>query len=256
MPILSLQNVIYTPLKSKTWCATAQIVSPLLTLTYNCSTSSKPLAPFTPLSCPIELSSHAFYRLDNNVNNPLSAQQMAQNRRQQQRKGVRLLLRSLLINIGINDTLDDTKFPYQLSKSGYYVCFSHSGGVDISSGQPIDKVAVIISAHRAVGIDIEIQDIAWHVAQRFYHRDEIEILSDLPMYQRSIIAKWLWQIKESSIKIHHYKLAQGLGMSYAVIIPKLLANLDTDDSADNTIRDIQTDYKITILPYQQTVIVF
>lgn len=256
MPILSLQNIIYTTLNSKIWFATAQIDSPLLALGGSWSSSSKLLAPFIPLSYPIKLCSHIFYRTTINIHNSLSARQIAQIRRQQQRKGVRLLLQSLLTNIRIADTLDDSKFPYRLKKSGYYVCFSHSGHSDIASSQPTDKVAVIISAHRAVGIDIEVQDIAWSVVQRFYHRDEIKMLIDLPMYQRNIVAKWLWQIKESFIKINQYKLAQGLGISYAVIIPKLVVCLNADDSKDSTISDIQTDYKIKILRDQFTVVVF
>ena len=256
MLTLSLQNIIYTTLNSRTWCATAQIASPLLSLTYNCPTSSKPLAPFTPLSCLTKLYSHAFYQLDNNINSLLSARQIAQNRRRQQRKGVRLLLQLLLVKIGITETLDESQFPYRLSNSGYYVCFSHSGGVDIASSQLTDKVAVIISADRAVGIDIEIQDIAWQVAQRFYHPAEIEILADLAIYQRNIIVRWLWQLKESFIKIYQYKLAQGLGMSYAEIIPKLIASLNEDYSTDTVISNTRNGYQITVLPCQQTVVVF
>ena len=256
MLTLSLQNIIYTTLNSRTWCATAQIASPLLSLTYNCPPSSKPLAPFTPLSCLTKLYSHAFYQLDNNINSLLSARQIAQNRRRQQRKGVRLLLQLLLVKIGITETLDESQFPYRLSNSGYYVCFSHSGGVDIASSQLTDKVAVIISADRAVGIDIEIQDIAWQVAQRFYHPTEIEMLADLAIYQRNIIVRWLWQLKESFIKIYQYKLAQGLGMSYAEIIPKLIASLNEDYSTGTVINNTRNGYQITVLPCQQTVVVF
>lgn len=256
MFILSLKNIVYTTLNSKTWCATAQVVSSCLTATYDYHQSSTLLAPFTPLSYPIEIFSRTFFPLSNHINLPLSARQIAQNRRQQQRKGVRLLLQSLVTEIGITDTLNDFKFPYQLSKSGYYVCFSHSGDSDIVSGQPTDKVAVILSAYRAVGIDIETQDIAWHVAQRFYHPDEIEKLLDLTIHQRNIITKWLWQIKESFIKIYQYTLAQGLGISYTETIPKLLNDLNRNYPTDIIISATQTDYQIMILPDQQTVVVF
>ena len=66
------------------------------------------------------------------------------------------------------------------------------------------NVAVVISRHRPAGVDIENNNIAWKVAQRFYSNDEITAIQLLPITQRDIIAKLLWQIKESFIKIYQY----------------------------------------------------
>lgn len=192
------------------------------------------------------------------------------NKRQWQRTGVRLLLQQQLLTLNIEDRLDDGRFPYQLNHSRYYICFSHSA----------DKVAVTISARRATGVDIETQDINWRVAERFYHADELKLLAKLPIEQQNILARWLWQIKESVIKVQQYTLAQGLGMNYAAILPELLdttetiASIDTVtyDTAINTRHPLIIDkinidkattglnldchYQLAILPQQQTVIVY
>lgn len=173
-------------------------------------------------------------------------EQQPYTKRQQQRNGVRQLLQLLLDKLGITDSLDDSCFPYRLSNSRHYVCFSHS----------VNKIAVVISTRRAIGIDIEVQDIAWHIAQRFYHPSEIAILAELPIEQRAIISKLLWQLKESFIKIHQYKLAQGLGLSYVSIIPELINSFDRDNRLPVIINDSKTGYQIAILALQQTVIVF
>ena len=223
MPTVVLQHLTYTQLSDKTWCATAHIVDPQIII----SSGSE----------------------------PLSAPQIAHYRRQQQRQGVRLLLTHLLIKVGISDTLEESQFPYRLTKSGYYVCFSHSSCTALA-GNHETKVAVIISDRRAVGIDIETQPITWQVAERFYDPAEITILNKLPIAQRDTISKWLWQLKESYIKIHQYTLAQGLVQSYAALIPKLIAGLDKNSSAITMIYDKQADYQIAVLPTQQTLIVF
>lgn len=148
----------------------------------------------------------------------LSASLCRDNKRQWQRTGVRLLLQNLLNTYGIIDTLDDTQFPYRLRHCNAYVCFSHSN----------NNVAVIVSHQHAVGIDIEVQNIKWQVVKRFYHKDEIAILMTLPTHQQHLISKWLWQIKESLIKIHHHTLAQGLGINYASILPTLIEKTTHD----------------------------
>ena len=250
MPTLSPHHICYTQLDAVTWCATAPLLTPLSQL-LPClwSEFSKPLALFIPLSYPIELNCLSWQICM--VNNPLSVHELARIKRQQQRNGVRLLLKTLLHKLAIMDTLDESKFPYRLVNSGYYVCFSHSG-----NGYLNNSVAVVISRRRAVGIDIETQDIAWRVAQRFYHPLETTILAALPVSQRMVIAKWLWQFKESFIKIHQYKLAQGLGMDYVPIVLALIDALNEDDSSLILISDNQSDYQIAILPYQQTVVIF
>ena len=172
-------------------------------------------------------------------------------KRQWQRTGVRVLLQKLLDTLGISDTLDESQFPYRLTHSRYYVCFTHSN----------DNVGVIISCQRSVGIDIEVQDIKWQVAERFYHTDEIAILSTLTLEQRDIIARWLWQIKESFIKVNQHTLAQGMGVNYVTIMPVLLSMMTDGINLPLMVNNKnssypQQDYQIMIIPDQQLVIVF
>ncbi|TXD98043.1 4'-phosphopantetheinyl transferase superfamily protein [Psychrobacter frigidicola] len=254
MPTLYLQDICYTQLDSITWCATAKLIRPIPTSIW--SDLFKPLAPFDLLLNYMPFNSKTLLWQINNPKNQLSTPQIAHNRRQQQRKGVRLLLHSLITKLNINDTLNESQFPYRLMNSGYYVCFSHSGMDGLGSGQSNDKVAVAISYRRTIGIDIETQNIAWTVAQRFYHPAEIDFLVKLPIEQRLVIVKWLWQIKESFIKIYHYKLAQGLGMNYMAIIPDLMAGLNKDCTTNFLINDNKSDYQIVILSSQQMLVIF
>ena len=235
MQNLMIHDTHYTELDpmTMTWCATAQLRAPY---------------------CDIQ------------KNNPcLSAPQIAYNQRQQQRAGVRLLLQALLKKLAIVDILDESSFPYRLTHSQYYVCFSHSSGSnknttrmqnDIEKSDiPYVKVAVVISRHRASGIDIEVNAVKWQVAKRFYHPKELAILQDMPIIKRDNVIKWLWQIKESFIKIHQYTLAQGLGMDYTAIIPNLIKQ-STDSIPLLTITDDNSGYRIAVIPSQQTVIVY
>ncbi|WP_201525942.1 4'-phosphopantetheinyl transferase family protein [Psychrobacter frigidicola] len=264
MPTLILRHICYTQLDPTTWCATAQFISPCLPNLW-----SGLGQPLTPISIgPLTHSTKLYEMLWQHYKpeSSLSAPAIAYNKRQRQRRGVRLLLRTLLNKLNITDTLDDTQFPYRLADSQRYVCFSHSA----------TKVAVVINDRHPVGIDIETQDIAWQVVQRFYHPAEITVLAELPLEQRFITAKWLWQIKESFIKIYQYKLAQGLGINYVAVTPYLLdilqkidlnkaklnndslykASLGEDRATVIVIDDNNSGYQIAILPYQQTIIVF
>lgn len=257
MTNLSLRHICYTRLNAKTWCATAQFIS-----LNSAKIESKfygPLKPILPLADSTEICKMVWQAYE--PEHSLSTPTIAHNKRQQQRSNVRLLLKSLLTQLNITDTLDDSQFPYQLTDNKYYVCFSHSA----------NKVAVSISSSHPVGIDIETQDIAWGVAQRYYHSAELTLLTKLSIDQRIVISKWLWQLKESFIKIYQYKLAQGLGINYAAVIPELIASLNKinlrnndlekvvlppNNSAQIIISDKETDYEIAILDNQQTIIVF
>lgn len=172
-------------------------------------------------------------------------------KRKQQRDGVRLLLKALLNILNIIDILDETKFPYRLVDSGYYVCFSHSGEY-----QSNYQVAVAISQCHAIGIDIETQEVTRSVAQRFYHIDEIATISTLPIEQRALVVKQLWQIKESMIKIKQYKLAHGLGINYVKVIPALVKGLSRQPISSPILIDHIEEYRIALLSRQQTIIVF
>lgn len=250
MQNLTLRHIHYTQLDPVTWCATAQ-VSPQLQPQPKSLWANllQPLAPNALCSYPIRL--YDFYWQHCTSPAPLTALKNAANKRQRQRNGVRLLLQSLLSKLDIIDTLDESQFPYRLANNRHYVCFSHSGNSRLN-----DKVAVVISRQRTVGIDIETQDVAEPVAQRFYHPSEMGILAELPIERRVIISRYLWQLKESFIKVYQYKLAQGLGMNYAPIIPLLTGSLTQDANVPFIINEDSTGYQIVILPLQQTIIVF
>ncbi|MGP4717321.1 4'-phosphopantetheinyl transferase family protein [Psychrobacter sp. T6-6] len=184
---------------------------------------------------------------------------MARRQREQQRQGVRHLLQNLLKKLDIEDTLDESSFPYRLINSKYYVCFSHTGAHDKnrsnSNKTSPSQIALVISHHRPAGIDIEHNNVAWHVAQRFYSDNEIAVLQTLPKNQRDYIAKLLWQIKESFIKIHQYTLAQGLGIDYSDVIPALTDDMNKDLITISHTND-QSNHQIAVLQADQTVVVF
>ena len=261
--ILNLTHVQYTQLDPATWCATAQ-VSECSSLNFKrlwdellwSSANNLSQVDFQKL---YELSWH--YCLSPVS---LSTREMAQHQRQLQRKGVRLLLQQLLDQLKLRDTLDESNFPYRLSSSEYYVCFSHTGSKNHDMNQNTvqtinkslnSKVTVVISRHRPIGIDIETNHVAWHVAQRFYSDHEMAALQALSPLQRKIIAKLLWQIKESFIKIHQYTLAQGLGVDYSYLIADLIHAI-RESSPLMVIADIKSDYRIAVLSAQQTIVIF
>ena len=269
MSILKLHDIHYEQLDATTWYASAQIITPSF-LNYSDLLSELPLL-FNPslfLNTSVEKLRHMQWRQMQWYRIPtvsLSTREIAHRQRQQQRTGVRLLLQSLLNKLEMIDTLNDASFPYRLANSQYYVCFSHTGTHNkIISNQhkknkPFDyldnKVAVVISAHRPVGIDIEINPVKWQVAQRFFHVNEMAILQTLPPMQRNIIAKLLWQIKESFIKVFQYKLAQGLGKDYSYLIADLIKDA-TSKSPLLAINDNKSNYRIALLYFQQIVIVY
>ena len=266
MPTLKLHNIQYSQLDSTTWCATAQV-------TASCPLESLHLLSNFPLlfnanllNIDTDKFSHITWHYHiSNVS--LSARKIAYQQRQQQRAGVRLLLQSLLNKLDINDSLDDVSFPYRLVNSQYYVCFSHTGAsspntsTQASGKKPFNgldnKVAVVISCHRPAGIDIETNNVEWRVAKRFYHINEIAILQTLTITQRETVAKLLWQIKESFIKIYQYTLAQGLGMDYSHLITGLVNGIEAQAQLPLlAFNDDKTGYYLVLLPEQQTVIVY
>jgi len=265
MSSLKLRDIDYQQLDATTWHASAQIITPCF-LNYPVLLSDLPLL-FNPnlfLDTSVEKLRHMQWQYRISTVS-LSTREIAHRQRQQQRTGVRLLLQSLLNKLEMIDTLNDASFPYRLANSQYYVCFSHTGAHNkVISNQrkknkPFDyldnKVAVVISAHRPVGIDIEINAVKWQVAQRFFHANEMAILQTLPPMQRNIIAKLLWQIKESFIKVFQYKLAQGLGKDYSHLIADLIKGA-TRKSPLLAINDNKSNYHIALLYFQQTVIVY
>ena len=269
MSTLKLRDIDYQQLDTTTWYASAQIITPSF-LNYPVLLSDLPLLfhPNLLLDTSVEKLRHMQWRQMQWYRIPtvsLSTREIAHRQRQQQRTGVRLLLQSLLNKLEMIDTLNDASFPYRLANSQYYVCFSHTGAHNkIISNQhkknkPFDyldnKVAVVISCHRPAGIDIETNNVAWRVAKRFYHTNEIAILQTLTITQRDTVAKLLWQIKESFIKVFQYKLAQGLGKDYSYLIADLISGA-TSKSPLLDINDNKSNYRIALLRHQQTVIVY
>lgn len=261
--ILNLTHVQYTQLDPATWCATAQ-VSERSSLNFKRLWGELLWSSANNIS---QVNFQKLYELNwHYCLSPvsLSIREMAQHQRQLQRKGVRLLLQQLLDQLKLCDTLDESNFPYRLSSSEYYVCFSHTGSknhdINQNTVQTINKslnskVTVVISRHRPIGIDIETNHVAWRVAQRFYSEHEMAALQALSPLQRKIIAKLLWQIKESFIKIHQYTLAQGLGIDYAYLIADLIHAI-RESSPLMVIADIKSDYRIAVLSAQQTIVIF
>ena len=280
MPTIPLTHIQHTQLNPTTWCMTARVSA--------ASFSIESIDIWNHLSwaCFFNTVSIDTIRLDNvdwhfHRRQALpSARRIAHAQRQQQRQGVRELLEMLLHKLEIDDTLDESSFPYRLTNSRYYVCFSHTAAshknnTDESLNEKTGKVsynqvAVVISHHRPAGIDVETSNIAWHVVTRFYSNNEIALLQAMSTSQRDMTAKFLWQIKESFIKIHQYTLAQGLGKDYAYLIPSLSStnlpalDLFRSNNHQHAIEHLytidgtkhQTPYRISVLLSQQTVIVF
>ena len=266
-----LTQIQYTQLDTTTWCVTAQVSESISHLvTESLWKKSLWLSSYNT-SCKdiIKLNSLNWYYQVAPAVPKHSIPALARKQRQQQRQGVRQLLQELLKKLEIDDTLDESSFPYRLVNSQHYVCFSHTGAS--SSKQTTEsnqtnltrlhsKIAVVISRQRPAGIDIETNNIAWHVVKRFYSESELAILQELSTDQRERTAKLLWQIKESFIKVNQYTLAQGLGMDYSYLIPSLIRNNREINSTsvlnDSEDTDYQSVYRIATLQSQQTVIVF
>ncbi|MGP5295820.1 4'-phosphopantetheinyl transferase family protein [Psychrobacter faecalis] len=265
MSTLKLRDAHYQQLDATTWYASAQIITPSF-LNYSdlLNNSQQLFNPHLLSKNKVEELRHIQWQYHIPTVS-LSTRDIAHRQRQQQRTGVRLLLQSLLNKLDSTDILNDASFPYRLANSQYYVCFSHTGTHNkVISNQhkknkPFDyldnKVVVVISAHRPVGIDIEINPVKCQVAQRFFHANEMAILQTLPPMQRNIITKLLWQIKESFIKIYQYKLAQGLGKDYSYLIADLIKGA-TSNSSLLDINDNKSNYHIALLYFQQIVIVY
>ncbi|MDN3452336.1 MULTISPECIES: 4'-phosphopantetheinyl transferase superfamily protein [unclassified Psychrobacter] len=271
MPTSNLTRIQYTQLDTTTWCVTAQVsesVSHLVTGSLwnkslwlsSCNTSCKDIIKFNSLNWYYQVATAAPRH---------SVPALARKQRQQQRQGVRQLLQELLKKLSVNDTLDESGFPYRLVNSQYYVCFSHTGAnhskhttkSNQTTGQNLpSKIAVVISRQRPAGIDIESNNIAWHVVRRFYSANEIALLEQLSTEQRDNTAKLLWQIKESFIKINQYTLAQGLGMDYSTLIPSLIEDdkksLSFSISNETKKTRHRSAYRVATLHAQETIVVF
>ena len=143
-----------------------------------------------------------------------------------QRLGVRQLCGELLSHLQIQDELDDSKYPYRLNRSGYYVCFSHSK----------DYVAVILHSQHPVAIDLEMGDVSMAVAARFYHKDDLLQLQQIAPKQQANVCRLLWQLKECVVKIQQTLLIPTLGQNHATYVASFTQLL-----ALNSLRHLRSD---------------
>lgn len=85
--------------------------------------------------------------------------------------------------------LDESQYPYRLKPINYYISFSHSA----------DTVCCAISP-TPIGIDIELSDVPFSIAKRFYHNDESKWIRSLDEYDQQQASNLLWMLKEATIK--------------------------------------------------------
>lgn len=114
--------------------------------------------------------------------------------------GAELLLRKALGDLGISEfafSFGKAGKPYLAGQNGLFFNLSHSG----------NYVLCAVSDHE-IGCDIEIvKDIDLHIAKRFFHRNEYEVIASqsTDRAKRELFFRY-WTLKESFLK------ATGLGM--------------------------------------------
>lgn len=114
--------------------------------------------------------------------------------------GAELLLRKALGDLGVYEfsfSYGEAGKPYLAGQNGLYFNLSHSG----------NYILCAVSDHE-IGCDIEIiRDTDLHIAKRFFHRNEYEIIaSQTTDRAKSELFFRYWTLKESFLK------ATGLGM--------------------------------------------
>lgn len=266
--MILLNDIHYTQLTATHYCAIGRLQTIAARLWINNSTALTPVILPASSFNDLSLSSQTFCFVPSSYNPTSDFSSLAATKqdllnkkikRQSQRTGVRLLLNRLLAELGIADTLDESAFPYRLKNHRHYVCFSHSA----------DTVAVALSYDSAIGIDIEVNSVAWQVAKRFYHPSEIAMLEQLSLAKRDYLVRLLWQIKESLIKINQTTLAAGLGRADLPLVQTLIEHNSGDSSADNNIKNETTSaseifielnqdaqHKVAYITNYQTIVVF
>ena len=83
-------------------------------------------------------------------------------------------------------------------------------GVDFNIAHSHGLIAMAVSAHRVIGVDVENtrqRRVSLEIAQRYFAADEVAALALLPQGQRQDRFFELWTLKESYIK------ARGMGLS-------------------------------------------
>lgn len=155
-----------------------------------------------------------------------------------QHQMVRKLLDKMLKKLGMVDKLESQHYPYRLKNSQYYVCFSHS------------RHWVTCAIHRSipVGIDLEKNTIENHIAQRFFHSNDLKKLFSLPPTQQSLYKQLCWMLAESLLKKHNGKqLGNFLKQDYSLIIPQLM-KITLEPKLNNTPQPLD----LSIYPINRT----
>ncbi len=233
--MIILNHTRYSQVNTNTWCAIAQVKW--------CFDELQNI--YAPKIChKTSFKTRLWYYSASYTSQNLSTKNS--NKRLGQRAAVRLLLQQLLEYLDINDTLDESKYPYRLVKTHYYICFSHSD----------DTIAVALNKCDQVGVDIENNAVSFQIATRYYHRDEVAILKKLPTVKRDLAVKILWQIKESVIKINNNTLTKGLGISYACLIPKLVQAVNNKNLEVLAFQEADSHYTLCLLENSYAVVVY
>ncbi|MDO5651561.1 MAG: 4'-phosphopantetheinyl transferase superfamily protein [Moraxella sp.] len=140
-------------------------------------------------------------------------------KKHQQSTAVRELLRWVQAELSLVAPLIEIAFPYYFIHDDrrYFVGFSHSQ----------DSIALIVS-HQPCAIDIELRNIAWQVAARFFHPNELAILQGFATDEQPTLINALWRLKECWIKLNRGTLTHGLGVDFGELIPQLMTDDDFD----------------------------
>ena len=136
-----------------------------------------------------------------------SAQMVQQSSNRAQQKNaqsacVRLLLQLAMQRFDIVGEFYDHAYPYRIQSSDkcYFVSFTHSN----------NQVGLIISL-TPCAIDIEIKDIKHSIAERYFHPNEVEMISNLSCIDNQKLINFLWRVKECRIKLIQDQLYAGMG---------------------------------------------
>lgn len=128
---------------------------------------------------------------------------------------VRSLLQITMHRFDIVGEFHDHAHPYYIdsNKIRYFVSFSHSD----------NQVALIISL-TPCAIDIEVNDIKYSVVERYFHPNEIYLLTQFSSTDRQQLINILWRLKECRIKLIQDQLYTGMGADMSCYLTGIRPN--------------------------------
>lgn len=128
---------------------------------------------------------------------------------------VRSLLQVTMHRFDIVGEFHDHAHPYYIdsNKIRYFVSFSHSD----------NQVALIISL-TPCAIDIEVNDIKYSVVERYFHPNEIYLLTQFSSTDRQQLINILWRLKECRIKLIQDQLYTGMGADMSCYLTDIRPN--------------------------------